>query len=35
MTDTLALAGVAQGIEHQPENQRVASSILSQGTSLG
>ena len=31
----LALAGVAQWIEHQPANQRVASSILSQGTKSG
>ena len=31
----LALAGVAQCIEHRPANQRVASSIPSQGTCLG
>ena len=30
-----ALAGVAQWIEHGPENQRVTSSIPSQGTCLG
>ena len=30
-----ALAGVAQWIEHRPVNQRVASSIPSQGTCLG
>ena len=30
-----ALAGVAQGTECQPSNQRVAGSILSQGTGLG
>ena len=30
-----ALAGVAQWIEHGPVNQRVASSIPSQGTCLG
>ena len=30
-----ALAGVAQWIEHQPANQRVASSSPSQGTCLG
>ena len=29
------LAGVAQTIECQPANQRVAGSILSQGTFLG
>ena len=29
-----ALAGVAQWIEHQPENQRVAGLIPSQGTCL-
>ena len=29
------LAGVAQWIEHGPANQRVASSIPSQGTWLG
>ena len=33
--DILALAGVAQWIECQPVNQRVASSIPSQGTCLG
>ena len=32
---TLALAGVAQWIELWPENQRVASSVPSQGTCLG
>ena len=32
---TLALAGVAQWIEHWPVNQRVACSIPSQGTCLG
>ena len=32
---TKALADVAQWIEHQPANQRVASSIPSQGTCLG
>ena len=31
----LALAGVAQWIEHQPANQRVGGSIPSQGTCLG
>ena len=31
----LALAGVAQWIEHQPENQRVTSWIPSQGPCLG
>ena len=31
----IALAGVAQWIEHQPVNQRVTSSIHSQGTCLG
>ena len=31
----LALAAVAQWIEHQPANKRVASSIPSQGTCLG
>ena len=31
----IALAGVARWIEHQPVNQRVASSIPSQGTCLG
>ena len=31
----LALAGVAQWIEHQPVNQRVTSSVPSQGTCLG
>ena len=30
-----ALAGVAQWIEYQPENQSVAGSIPSQGTCLG
>ena len=30
-----ALAGVAQWIERRPANQRVASSIPSQGTCLG
>ena len=30
-----ALAGVAQWIEHQPVNQRVAGGIPSQGTCLG
>ena len=30
-----ALAGVAQWIEHQPENQRVAGSVPSQGTCPG
>ena len=30
-----SLAGVAQWIEHQPANQRVASLIPSQGTCLG
>ena len=30
-----ALGGVAQWIEHRPANQRVASSLLSQGTCLG
>ena len=30
-----ALAGVAQGIEHQPANQRVSGSVPSQGTCLG
>ena len=33
--DILALAGVAQWIECQPVNQRVASSIPSQGKCLG
>ena len=32
---TYRLAGVAQWTEHGPANQRVASSILSQGTCLG
>ena len=32
---SLALAGVAQCIEHRPENQPVAGSIPSQGTCLG
>ena len=31
----LALAGVAQWIEHQPVDQRVSSLIPSQGTCLG
>ena len=31
----LALAGVAQWIEHQPANQRVIGSIPTQGTCLG
>ena len=31
----LALAGVAQWIEHQPVNQKVAGSIPSQGTCVG
>ena len=31
----VALAGVAQWIEHWPANQRVANSIPSQGTCLG
>ena len=31
----IVLAGVAQWIEHRPANQRVASSIPSQGTRLG
>ena len=31
----IALAGVAQWIEYQPANQRVAGSIPSQGTCLG
>ena len=35
ITPQLALAGVAQWIEHQTVNQRVASSIPSQGTCLG
>ena len=30
-----ALAGVAQWVEHQPVNQRVAGSIPSQDTGLG
>ena len=33
--DSSALAGVAQWIEHQPANQRVAGSIPSQGIWLG
>ena len=33
--EAVALAGVAQWIEHQPANQRVASLIPSQGTCLG
>ena len=32
---SVALAGVAQWIEHQPMKQRVADSIPSQGTCLG
>ena len=32
---TQALAGVAQWLEHQPANQKVTSSIPSQGTCLG
>ena len=32
---SLALADVAQWIEHQPVNGQVASSIPSQGTCLG
>ena len=32
---SLALAGVAQWIGHQPVNQRIAGSIPSQGTCLG
>ena len=35
ITPQLALAGVAQWIEHQTVNQRVASLIPSQGTCLG
>ena len=35
LNPSLALAGVAQWIEHGPENQRVASLIPSQGTCLG
>ena len=31
----IALAGMAQWIEHGPSNQRVTSSIPSQGTCLG
>ena len=31
----VALAGVAQWIEHQPENQKVTGLILSQDTCLG
>ena len=31
----IALAGVAQWIKHRPVNQRVTSSIPSQGTCLG
>ena len=34
-TKRVALAGVAQWIEHKPVNQRAARSIPSQGTSLG
>ena len=33
--ESFTLAGVAQWIEHQPANQRVASSMPSQGTCLG
>ena len=33
--DKIALAGVAQWIEHWPANQKVASSIPGQGTCLG
>ena len=32
LSEDLALAGVAQWIEYQPMNQRVTSSIPSQGT---
>ena len=32
---SVALAGVAQWIEHRPANQRVTGSILSWGTCLG
>ena len=35
MIPTVALAGVAQLIEHWPVNQRVAGLIPSQGTCLG
>ena len=35
LLETSALAGVAQWIECQPENRRIASSIPSQGTHLG
>ena len=34
LKDTLALAGVAQWIEHRPANQRVTHAIPSQGTCL-
>ena len=34
-TPEKSLCGVAQWIEHWPENQRVASSIPNQGTCLG
>ena len=33
--EQLTLAGVAQWIEHEPENQRVTGSIPSQGMCLG
>ena len=33
--ESLALAGIAQWIEHRPVNQRVPGSIPSQGTCLG
>ena len=33
--NSLALAGVAQWIEHRPANQRVTGLITSQDTSLG
>ena len=35
VTEYAALAGVAQWIECRPSNQRVASSVSSQGTCLG
>ena len=35
VTEYVALAGVAQWIECRPSNQRVASSVSSQGTCLG
>ena len=35
LTSDMALAGVAQWIEHQPVNGKVASSIPSQSTCLG